>query len=231
MTRQSANLEAEHPGAKPRVKICGITRDDDARAAVNAGAHALGFVFHPASPRYITPERAASIIGGLPPFVTAVGVFVNRSKKEIEKVVATAGLHVIQLHGQESPDDCQGYGRPVIKALRLAAGRPLPNLADYPVAGLLVEAEAPGQWGGTGVPLDWERFKDDLEAEAPRVRSRLVLAGGLDPQNVALAANIVRPYAVDVSTGVEDEPGIKNHIKIKEFMNALYGGATIKGLS
>ena len=192
-------------------------------SAWTAGAHALGFVFHPASPRYVTPERAASIIRGLPLFVTAVGVFVNRSKTEIENVVRATGLHMIQLHGQESPDDCQGYSRPVIKALRLAAGKPLPSLVDYPVAGLLVEAKVSGQWGGTGVSFDWERLKDDLEAEAPAVRSRLVLAGGLDPQNVALAASIVRPYAVDVSTGVEDEPGIKNHQKIKEFMNALYG--------
>jgi phosphoribosylanthranilate isomerase len=223
MTRQSADLKARRSGAKPRVKICGITRAEDAHAAVNAGAHALGFVFHPASPRYVTPERAASIIGGLPPFLTTVGVFVNRNKTEIEKIAATAGLHMIQLHGHESPDDCKGYSRPVIKALRVTADKPLPSLLDYPVAGLLVEAKAPGQWGGTGVPLDWERLKDDLEAEAPTVRSRLVLAGGLDPQNVALAASIVRPHAVDVSTGVEDEPGIKNHRKIKEFMNALYG--------
>ncbi len=223
MTRQSANLKAGHPVAKPRVKICGITRPEDAYAAVNAGAHALGFVFHPASPRYVTPERAAGIIGGLPPFVTAVGVFVNRPKEEIDDVIAAAGLHMIQLHGQESPDDCKGYCRPVIKALRLAAGKPLPRLADYPVAGLLVEAKVLGQWGGTGVPLDWERLKQDLEAETSMLRRRLVLAGGLDPQNVALATSIVRPYAVDVSTGVEDEPGIKNHQKIKEFMNALYG--------
>ena len=223
MTRQSVNLKARRSGAEPRVKICGITRADDAHAAVNAGAHALGFVFHPASPRYVTPERAASIIGCLPPFVAAVGVFVNSGKTEIEKVVRAAGLHMIQLHGQESPDDCKGYSRPVIKAVRLAAGEPLPRLDEYPVAGLLVEAKVSGQWGGTGVPLDWERLKDDLEAETPTVRSRLVLAGGLDPQNVTLAATIVRPYAVDVSTGVEDEPGIKNHRKIKEFMNALHG--------
>jgi len=96
-------------------------------------------------------------------------------------------------------------------------------LAAYQTAGLLVEAEVSGQWGGTGIPLNWERLKKDLEAETPTVRSRLVLAGGLDPQNVALAVSIVQPYAVDVSTGVEDEPGIKNHEKIKEFMNALYG--------
>jgi len=213
------------PGSiKPRVKICGITRVEDARAAVELGVHALGFIFHPSSPRYVSPELAASIINTLPPFVTAVGVFVNRNRTEIEETVAAAGLHMIQLHGQESPDDCNGYSRPVIKALRLGTdNKRLPNLAAYPVAGLLVEPQVSGHWGGTGIPLDWERLKKDLEPETPAVRSRLVLAGGLDPQNVALAANIVQPYAVDVSTGVEDEPGIKNHKKIEEFMNALYG--------
>lgn len=221
--RQNAVLNADNGNAKPRVKICGITRVEDARAAVNAGVHALGFIFHPASPRYVTPEQAGAIINSLPPFVTAVGVFVNCNRTEIEKVLRAAGLHMIQLHGQESPDDCRGYSRPVIKALRLAAGKPLPCLTSYPIVGLLLEAEVSGAWGGTGIPLDWKRLKDDLETEAPTVRSRLVLAGGLDPENVALAASIVRPYAVDVSTGVEDEPGIKNHEKIKEFMNALYG--------
>jgi phosphoribosylanthranilate isomerase len=209
--------------SKPRVKICGITRAEDAHAAVELGVHALGFIFHPSSPRYLTPEVAASIIKTLPPFVTAVGVFVNRSRTEIEEIVVAAGLHMIQLHGQESPRDCKGYSRPVIKALRLVMGKWLPSLAAYPVAGLLVEPQVSGHWGGTGVPLDWERLKKDLEPETPAVRSRLVLAGGLDPQNVAPAANIVQPYAVDVSTGVEDEPGIKNHKKIEEFMNALYG--------
>jgi len=208
---------------KPRVKICGITRVEDAYAAVNAGVHALGFIFHSGSPRYVTPEEAGSIIDGLPPFVTSVGVFVNRSKAEIEEVVSATGLHTIQLHGHESPGDCKGYSRPVIKAIRLAAGDPLPELTAYPVAGLLVEPEISRAWGGTGTSLDWERLKQDLDTHAPNVRSRLVLAGGLDPQNVAVAASIVRPYAVDVSTGVEDAPGIKNHEKIKEFMNALYG--------
>ncbi|MGO9117679.1 MAG: phosphoribosylanthranilate isomerase [Desulfomonilaceae bacterium] len=209
--------------SKPRVKICGITRAEDAHAAVELGVHALGFIFHHSSPRYVTPEVAASIINTLPPFVTAVGVFVNRSRTDIEKIVAVAGLHMIQLHGEESPDDCKGYSRPVIKALRLSMGKPLPILAAYPVSGLLVEPQVSEAWGGTGIPLDWERLKKDLEPETPAVRSRLVLAGGLDPQNVALAASIVQPYAVDVSTGVEDEPGIKNHKKIEEFMNALYG--------
>jgi phosphoribosylanthranilate isomerase len=211
------------PCSKPRVKICGITRAKDAHAAVELGVHALGFIFHPSSPRYVSPELAASIINTLPPFITAVGVFVNRSRTEIEEIVVAAGLHVIQLHGQESPDDCNGYSRPVIKALRLGMDKQLPNLAAYPVAGLLVEPQVSGHWGGTGIPLDWECLKKDLEPETPAVRSRLVLAGGLDPQNVALAASIVQPYAVDVSTGVEDEPGIKNHKKIEEFMNALYG--------
>ncbi|HTY23943.1 MAG TPA: phosphoribosylanthranilate isomerase [Desulfomonilaceae bacterium] len=204
-----------------RVKMCGITRGEDAHAAVGAGVHALGFVFHPPSPRYITPERAASIIISLPPFIPAVGVFVNRGKEEIEAVVTRAGLEFIQLQGDEKPEDCAGYSRPVIKAFRFTSGMSFPNLAAYPVAGFLMEGQVSGLWGGTGVPMDWGLLNKHLETVGPAVRSRLVLAGGLDPQNVAMAVRVVKPFAVDVCTGVEKEPGIKDHEKIKEFMNAL----------
>jgi phosphoribosylanthranilate isomerase len=207
--------------AEIRVKICGITRAHDARAAVEAGVDALGFVFHAASPRYVTPEQAASIIRTLPPFICTVGVFVNRGREEIEDVANMAKLHVIQLHGEETPEDCAGLSRPVIKAVRFADGKPFPDPNDYAVSGLLVDARVKGVWGGAGVPVDWEGLAEYVEAEIPVLRSRLLLAGGLNPENIARAASLVKPYAVDVSSGVEDEPGIKNHQKIKEFMNAL----------
>ncbi len=213
-----------------RVKICGITRIEDACAAVEAGAHSLGFIFHRPSPRYVSPEQAASIIRTLPPFVSTVGVFVNATKEEIEAVAVRAGLQVIQLHGEEQPADCVGLSRPVIKAFRYASDQPFPGLVDYSVAALLVEAKVPHLWGGSGVTLNWELFNRQLEKHAPMVRSRLVLAGGLDPQNVTRAVSAVKPFAVDVSTGVEDEPGIKSPIKIKEFMNALRNSLIKNGL-
>ena len=204
-----------------RVKICGITRIEDAHAAVEAGVHALGFVFHRPSPRYVSSELAASIIRTLPPFVSTVGVFVNRAREEIEAVAVRAGLQFIQLHGEERPADCDGLSRPVVKAFRYASDQPFPDLEDYSVTGLLIEARVPHLWGGSGVTLDWELFSQQLERHAPTVRNRLVLAGGLSPQNVERAVSVVKPFAVDVSTGVEDAPGMKSPKKIKEFMNAL----------
>jgi len=213
-----------------RVKICGITRAEDAHAAVEAGVHALGFVFHEPSPRYVSPEQAASIIRTLPPLVSAVGVFVNKAREEIETVASIAGLQLIQLHGEEQPSDCVGLSRPVIKAFRYANDQPFPNLTDYHVAGLLVEAKVPHLCGGSGLTMDWELFNEHLEQHARTIRSRLVLAGGLDAQNVARAVSTVKPFAVDVSSGVEDEPGIKSRKKIKEFMNALRNPTYRNGL-
>jgi phosphoribosylanthranilate isomerase len=203
-----------------RVKICGITRKEDANVAVEAGAHALGFVFYPPSPRYIHPETAASIIGELPPFVNAVGVFVNLGKEAIEETASISGIHTIQLHGSEPPEDCTGYTRPVIKAFRFGPDEPLPDLQLYRVAGFLVDTGVPGKWGGTGVPLDWHMLRQSLDKGPANIPSRLILAGGLDPHNVAQAIEVVRPFAVDVSSGVEVAPGKKNATKIKEFMYA-----------
>lgn len=204
-----------------RVKICGITRREDARAAVRAGAHALGFVFHPSSPRSVTPQKAASIISILPPFVVAVGVFVNLPKLEMEVVAAKSGIHAIQLHGDESPEDCRACGRPVIKAFRFGANLSLPQFAAYPKAGLLVDTAAPGKQGGTGVPLDWERLSAHLNSTPGSVRERLILAGGLNPDNVSRAVSLVRPFAVDVSSGVETSPGKKSEKLIEEFIHAV----------
>ncbi len=204
-----------------RVKICGITRRQDARAAVRAGAHALGFVFHPSSPRYVTPQKAASIISILPPFIVAVGVFVNLPKPEMEAVVAQSGIHAIQLHGEESPEDCRACGRPVIKAFRFGVDLPPPEFAAYPRAALLVDTAAAGKWGGSGVPLDWERLSAHLSSTPGSVRERLILAGGLNPDNVARAVDLVRPFAVDVSSGVETSPGKKSEKLIEEFIHAV----------
>jgi len=208
----------DHP---VRVKICGITRLEDAYAAVSAGAHALGFVFHPASPRYIAPEKAAAIISALPPFTMTVGVFVNVHAQEVETIAEQCGLHAVQLHGEESPEECATHKRPVIKAVCFDPAKRDLSLSKYAVSSVLVDAGVPGTWGGTGVPVNWGLLNQFLETESEAIRRRLILAGGLTPANVGEAMNLVKPFAVDVSTGVEVEPGIKDHQKIKEFMNAI----------
>lgn len=220
-----------HEDCPVRVKICGITRAEDARAAVAAGAHALGFVFHEPSPRYLSPEKAAAIIKTLPPFVSTVGVFVNLAQAEIERIAKRAGLHVIQLHGDESPEQCLGYTRPVIKGFRFHETRTVRDLNAYQVSGFLIDAKVAGQWGGTGVPLDWELLSRDLDAGPKAVRGRLLLAGGLNAANVGTAIRTVNPFAVDVSTGVEEEPGIKNDNKIKEFMHAVRTAGNTRNLA
>jgi phosphoribosylanthranilate isomerase len=204
-----------------RVKICGITRLEDAHAAVDVGAHALGFVFHPPSPRFINPEEAAAIIRTLPPFTMAVGVFVNLPAIEVEAIADRCGLHAVQLHGEESPEECAAAKRPVIKAFRFDPAKGKLGLSRYAMSSILIDAGVAGAWGGTGVPVDWELLNRFLETEPEAVRRRLVLAGGLTPHNVREAIDLVKPFAVDVSTGVEVEPGIKDHQKIKEFMNAI----------
>jgi phosphoribosylanthranilate isomerase len=204
-----------------RVKICGITCAQDAEAAARAGADALGFVFHPPSSRYVGPEKAADIISALPPFILTVGVFVNLDKEEVERIAARSGIHVIQLHGSEPPQECQGFSRPVIKAFRVSPQEPFPNLLEYPVAGWLVDSGSPGNWGGTGIPFDWASLNGCLNGSPEMVRRRLVVAGGLTPENVVQAVRILKPYGVDVSSGVESEPGKKSEEKIKEFMHAV----------
>ncbi|HMK35518.1 MAG TPA: phosphoribosylanthranilate isomerase, partial [Desulfomonilaceae bacterium] len=193
-----------------RVKVCGITRPADAKAAIDAGAHAVGFVFYPPSPRYVSPELAAAIISELPLFVTTVGVFVNVSWREVEDITQLTRISVIQLHGDEEPVDCSGHTRPVVKALRFMQNDLSPALSAYDVAGFLIDTGVAGKWGGTGMPLDWDLLAAQLDSHCAPVRERLILAGGLDPNNVAAAVRKVKPYAVDVSSGVEDEPGIKN---------------------
>lgn len=209
-----------------RVKICGITREEDARGAVEAGAHALGFVFYPPSPRHISPEAAASIISTLPPFVTAVGLFVNSPRDEVEDACERAGVHAIQLQGDESARDCAGYRLPVIKAFRLGPDDCLPDLASFPASGVLMDSGVPGKFGGTGKTLDWPRLASHLESTGHTVRRRLILAGGLTAGNVAEAIQLIRPYAVDASSGVETSPGKKSYKLIKEFIHAVNQACT-----
>jgi phosphoribosylanthranilate isomerase len=195
----------------PLIKICGITRLSDALHAVEHGAGALGFVFWPQSPRYIAPERAAEIIVSLPPDVDAVGVFVNESVDGIRAIVAKTGISAVQLHGDETPDYAASLGWPVLKAINVEEAE---KAADRWPAGttFLMDAADPVRRGGTGIPVDWQQA-----AAAARGR-RVVLAGGLTPDNVAAAIETVRPFGVDVSSGVEDAPGVKNQDKVARFL-------------
>jgi phosphoribosylanthranilate isomerase len=198
-----------------RVKICGITRWDDALAAVEAGADALGFVFCEASPRCVTVSVAARIVEGLPPFVAKVGLFVNAPEAQIRRVAGACGLDTLQLHGEEPPEFCQRFTVKWIKAFRMRDESSLQALSAYRAAAWLLDSYVPGKAGGTG-----ERFNWDLARRAAQICPRVILAGGLTPENVAEAVRRVRPYAVDVSSGVEREPGIKDEQKVRAFIEA-----------
>ncbi|MBI2829398.1 MAG: phosphoribosylanthranilate isomerase [Acidobacteria bacterium] len=193
------------------LKVCGITRLSDALHAVEHGAGALGFVFWPQSPRYISPERAAEIIAALPPDVDAVGVFVNESVDGIRAVVAKTGIGVIQLHGDETPAYADKLGWPVLRAITVEQAEQA-AVAWPPETIFLMDSVDPARRGGTGSTLDWRQA-----ASAARGR-RVVLAGGLTPDNVAEAIGTVRPFGVDVSSGVEDAPGVKNPDKVARFL-------------
>lgn len=196
-----------------RVKICGITRLEDALAAIGAGADALGFVFYAPSPRAVSPAQAAAIVAQLPPFVTTVGLFVDAAESELRATLAQVPLDLLQFHGDESDADCARYGHPWIKALRVQPGQDLTAaIAAHPGArGILLDAWHPEQPGGTGLQFDWS-----LVPAASR--RPLILAGGLTPDNVAQAIRQTRPYAVDVSGGVELAKGVKDAGKIQAFM-------------
>lgn len=199
-----------------RSKICGITRMEDALAAVEAGADAIGFVFYAKSPRAVTVQQARAIIAGLPPFVTTVGLFVNASACELNETLDAVPLDLLQFHGDETPDECAGYHRPYIKALRVKAGDDIAaSCAAYAGAsGILLDAYVEGIPGGTGEAFDWSLIPQGLSKP-------IILAGGLCAENVALAIAQVRPYAVDVSGGVEQGKGIKDSAKIRAFMQAV----------
>jgi len=206
---------------RTRVKICGMTREQDAIAAAEHGADAIGLVFYPPSPRCVSVEQAARIAAVLPPFVTTVGLFVNADAEIIGEVVDKVGIDLIQFHGNECRDYCAQHGRPWIRALRMRDGLNVADSAEEFSAarGLLLDAYRPGVPGGTGETFDWGRIPSTLTG-------KIVLAGGLNPGNVAQAVRQVRPYAVDVSGGVEASPGIKDANKIARFMAAVRSGET-----
>ena len=195
----------------PIIKICGITRLSDAQHAIEHGVGALGFVFWPRSPRYIAPERAADIIAALPPRVDAVGVFVNESIDGIRAIVATTGIGIVQLHGDEAPSYAPALGWPVLRAIGVTEVEQA--AAAWPTGTtFLMDAADPVRRGGTGTTVDWE------QAAAVARGRRIVLAGGLTPENVTAAIDTVRPFGVDVSSGVEDAPGVKNPDKVARFL-------------
>jgi phosphoribosylanthranilate isomerase len=196
-----------------RVKICGITRLEDALAAAAAGADAVGFVFYGPSPRHVSAVQAAHIISRLPPFVSSVGLFVDPTAAEVEAVLAVAPLALLQFHGAESEAFCQQFGRPWIKALQMQPGIDIhAAIAAYPAAsGILLDAWHPSLKGGTGEAFDWGHFPQDVDKP-------LILAGGLTPVNVREAMRQTKPYAVDVSGGVEQSRGIKDATLIQAFM-------------
>jgi phosphoribosylanthranilate isomerase len=196
------------------VKICGITTAEDAQAAVECGASAVGFVFWPESPRYLEPRLARAIIATLPSSVTAVGVFVNQPASYVNGVVSLARLAAVQLHGDEAPAFAAEMTRPVIKAVSVDGDAPA--VAGWPESVmLLVDAKDPVRRGGTGIRADW------LAAAAVARGRRLLLAGGLTPENVAEAIAQVQPFGIDVSSGVERRPGVKDHGRLKALFDAM----------
>jgi len=201
-----------------KIKICGITNVEDAEVAVRAGADALGFVMYRKSPRFVESAVVRSIIAGLPPFVLAVGVFVNEEAERVRALMDECGLALAQLHGDESAQYCQNLGRPALKAIRLkdrGAFRVLAELHGRAnVRGFLLDAFSDQAYGGTGQTVDWT-----LAQEAAR-STPIILAGGLNPANVADGIRVVRPYGVDVSSGVERSPGKKDPDKVKAFVEA-----------
>lgn len=202
-----------------KVKICGITNAEDAAAAVEAGADALGFVFYRKSPRYIEPLVARQIIVGLPPLVIPVGVFVDEDQLVVRNLVDDCGLALAQLHGHESAIYCQELGRPVLKAFRVKDRSAFLTLAEFRgragVRGFVLDAFSDQAFGGTGQVIDWQ-----LAAEVAKA-ANILLAGGLTPDNVGKAIQAVQPYGVDVSSGVESAPGKKDHEKVRAFIRAV----------
>ncbi|MES2625762.1 MAG: phosphoribosylanthranilate isomerase [Pseudomonadota bacterium] len=206
---------------KTRVKVCGITRPEDALDAATAGVDAIGLVFYPKSPRAVSVDSAKRILAVLPPFVTRVGLFVNAAEAEVRDVLAHVQLDVLQFHGDEDPQFCASFNRPWLKAIRV---RPDMDLAatmhSYSSAqGILLDAWHETLLGGTGEAFDWSMV-DRLD-ESLRIHLRLVLAGGLRPENVVQAIHKTKPWAVDVSTGVESAPGIKSTALTRQFIKAV----------
>lgn len=201
-----------------RIKICGLTREQDVLTVAQHGADAIGLVFYEHSPRHVSLAQAARLVRVLPPFVTTVGLFVNAQPAFVREVLAAVPLDVLQFHGDETPAYCEQFDKPYLKAIRVKAGVDLLQCAaDFHSArGLLLDAYVEGIPGGTGAKFDWALIPDNLEIP-------VILSGGLDADNVAAAIRQVRPYAVDVSSGVEASKGIKSAAKIARFMQEVKG--------
>jgi phosphoribosylanthranilate isomerase len=199
-----------------RIKICGITREQDLRAVASSGADAIGLVFYEKSPRHVGLQQAAALARAVPPFVTVVGLFVNPSVEYVREVLAQVSLDVLQFHGEEAPEFCAQFAKPYLKAVRVKAGVDLLQYAArYAGAqGLLLDAYVEGTQGGTGESFDWALIPPNLPLP-------VVLSGGLHAGNVASAIKQVRPYAVDVSSGVEASKGIKDAAKVTAFVNEV----------
>lgn len=199
-----------------RTKICGITREQDLRAAADSGADAIGLVFYEKSPRHVGLKEAAELARAAPPFLTLVGLFVNPTVVQVREVLARVALDVLQFHGEETPEFCAQFGRPYLKAIRVKAGVDLLQCAARYVGaqGLLLDAYVEGTQGGTGESFDWALIPQGLPLP-------VILSGGLHPGNVAAAIEQVRPYAVDVSSGVEAGKGIKDAAKIAAFIKEV----------
>ena len=204
---------------RTRIKICGITRVEDALAAVHHGADAIGLVFYPPSPRAVSLEQARAIVSVLPPFVTVVGLVVDETHERLQQLMQAVRIDLLQFHGQESAAECCGLGRPWIKAIRMREGIDLVALEAvyHEAAGLILDTYEAGKPGGTGTRFDWERIPAAMA-------SRIILAGGLNPDNIESAVRQVRPYAVDVSGGVEVSKGIKDADKIAAFIEGVKRG-------
>ena len=199
-----------------KVKICGVTNIEDALAAVDAGADALGFMFYEKSPRNLPAQAAADIIRQLPPFVAKVGVFVNAAEESVRRSIGECGIDTLQFHGDETPEFCRRF-QPlkIYKAFRMENLESLRALPGYLTDAWLLDSFVEGKPGGTGAQFNW-----DLAVEGKKLGRPIILAGGLRPENVAEAVRKVRPFAVDVSGGVESSPGKKDHAKLRRFIAA-----------
>ena len=199
-----------------RIKICGIKHLDDALKAVECGADAIGLIFVEKSPRYVSLTEARVIAESMPPFVTVVGLFMNASAETVREALKVVPLNLLQFHGEESPEFCDQFEVPYIKVLRMRDNANIVAFAqDYPnAAGILLDSYHKGAGGGTGQSFDWDLIPDDVPLP-------LILAGGLNSENVASAIEAVKPYAVDVSSGVESEPAVKDHKKIEQFIKEV----------
>ena len=206
-----------------RVKICGITNEEDALSAIEKGAFAIGFIFYPKSPRYIPPVKASQIIRKIPPFIGRVGVFVNMDIRGIFEIMKRVGLSAVQLHGDESPEFCYELKTlssiPIIKVFRIKDESSLNNIKkySYTVNAILLDTHKDKVYGGTGETFDWNLAKKARNYNIP-----LILSGGLNPQNIKEAYDIVKPYAFDVNSGIELTPGIKDHTKMDLFFRKLH---------